>query len=475
MNANFKYIVIGIITLLIVILGFQLLWLKGLYHSIEDETGKRVIDCIAKADQIELQMRLDSLDKLPDQGKSITILKAFSSPKDSLSNQVEDITQKQFINKNDTTTTLLSKKERNMTINEMDAILTEIKIAIHQVFDSIAPVNIHRLDSLVSLSLTDGNIKAKLYGVAYIDFSKDSVMASTIDNLKQDPTESFTYEYDTIKQIGYKVEIESLTGTVLSQMSGILITTFLIVIILAFAFWYLIQTVMRQKTLEEMKDDFTNNMTHELKTPIAVAYSASDTLLNFRQGEDKEKRNKYLQICKDQLSELTALVEQILSMSMERHKSILLNKENIPLKELIQPLIEQHKLKAIKEVDFKVVIKPDNLTIKTDRTHLSNIISNLIDNAVKYSTDTVEVTIEAYENDSNGIIRVKDKGIGISRENLKHIFDKFYRVPTGNHYTVKGYGLGLFYVKTMTEKLGGTVSVESVPGKGSTFTIQIPV
>ncbi len=475
MNVNFKYIVIGIIVLLIVLLGFQLLWLKGLYHSIENETGRRVIDCIAEADRAELQMRLDSLDRLPDQGKSITILKAFSSPKDSLSNQIEDVTQKQFINKNDTTTTLISQKERNMSINEMDAILTEIKIAIHQVFDSIAPVNIHRLDSLIYLSLTNGNIKAKFYGVTYIDFSKDSVMASTLDNPQKHPTESFTYEYDTIKQIGYIIEIEALTKTVLSQMSGILITTFLIVVILAFAFWYLIRTVMRQKTLEEMKDDFTNNMTHELKTPIAVAYSAADTLLNFRQGEDKEKRNKYLQICKDQLSELTALVEQILSMSMERRKSIILNKENVPVKALIQTLIEQHKLKVKKETDFNVAIEPENLTIKADRTHLSNIISNLIDNAVKYSADTVEIKINAYEKDHNCIIKVKDNGIGIPRENQNYIFDKFYRVPTGNYHNVKGYGLGLFYVKTMIEKHGGSISVESAPGKGTKFILQIPV
>lgn len=474
MNKNFKYIVIGIIALLVLILGFQLIWLKGLYHSIEEETGNRVLDCIAKADRMELQIRMDSLDQLPGQGKSITIMKALSPSEDSLSNQVNDITKKQYINKDDTTTTLLSRKKRNITVEEMDSLLTEIRIVVHQVIDSIAPINIYHIDSMISHNLANAGIREKVHGISIVNLDKDSTIAATLENNTKRGTKSFIYEYDTIKRTGYKVEIDPLTQTVLSQMSGILITTFLIVLILSFAFWYLIRTVMRQKTLEEMKDDFTNNMTHELKTPIAVAYSAADTLLNFRQGEDREKRNKYLQICKEQLEELTALVEQILSMSMERRKSILLNKENVPLNELVQNLVEQHKLKTRKEVRFETEITPDKMEVKADHTHLGNIISNLIDNAIKYSGDTVDVKIEAYEEDSYCIIRVRDNGFGISRENQKHIFDKFYRVPVSDQYAVKGYGLGLFYAKTMIEKQGGSISVESMLGKGSVFSIHIP-
>ena len=132
-----------------------------------------------------------------------------------------------------------------------------------------------------------------------------------------------------------------------------------------------------------MKDDFTNNMTHELKTPIAVAYSAIDSLLNFHQGEDKKKRTEYFQICLDQLSQLGGLVEQILSMSMERRKSLALQKENLPLQDIINQQVALHQLKSDKPAIFKIHIDPAEMEVYADNVHLSNVISNLIDNGMK--------------------------------------------------------------------------------------------
>ena len=144
----------------------------------------------------------------------------------------------------------------------------------------------------------------------------------------------------------------------------------------------------------------------------------------------------------------------------------------------MERLVEQHKLKAGKPVHISTDIEPRDLTVLADRTHFSNILSNLLDNAIKYSNGEAEIDIRCrriatMEQGEQTEISVSDRGIGIAPEKLKHIFDKFYRVPTGNLHDVKGYGLGLFYVKTMTAKHGGTVSVKSEPGKGSTFTIRI--
>ena len=232
------------------------------------------------------------------------------------------------------------------------------------------------------------------------------------------------------------------------------------------------------QTLEEMKSDFTNNITHELKTPIAVAYAANDALLNFNQAEEKAQRDKYLRICQEQLQRLSGLVEQILSMSMERRRTFRLHPEEFAIRDILETLIEQHKLKAESSVHISVDIEPEDLSVLADRTHFSNIISNLIDNAIKYSHGEAEVTIHCRKVTVEGQneqteISVSDHGIGIAPEKQKHIFDKFYRVPTGNLHDVKGYGLGLFYVKTMIEKHGGSVSVKSELGKGSTFTIRI--
>jgi signal transduction histidine kinase len=202
-----------------------------------------------------------------------------------------------------------------------------------------------------------------------------------------------------------------------------------------------------------------------------VAYSATDALLNFNKAEEKETREKYLLICKEQLLNLTGLVEQILSMSMSRNKTLKLRIEDIPIQSLVTNLVEQHKLKSDKNIAFEIQV-PDDLIVRADRNHLHNMLSNLIDNAIKYSDENPEIGISIYRKESNAVIEVTDRGIGISEANQKHLFEKFYRVPHGNLYPVKGYGLGLYYVKTMMEKQGGTVSVKSAPGKGSVFTLK---
>ena len=238
-----------------------------------------------------------------------------------------------------------------------------------------------------------------------------------------------------------------------------------------FSFWYLIRILLRQRTLEEMKDDFTNNMTHELKTPIAVAYAANDALLNFGADADTTKRTRYLRICQEQLKRLSGLVEQILSLSMERRKTFRLHPETFPVADILAPLVEEHKLKADKPVSISTRLTPPDLTVTADRTHFSNIVSNLLDNAIKYSVRQAEVEISCRLQGGTLVLSVRDKGIGIPKDKLAHVFDKFYRVPTGNLHNVKGYGLGLYYVKTMVERHGGTVEVESEPGKGSVFII----
>ena len=222
-----------------------------------------------------------------------------------------------------------------------------------------------------------------------------------------------------------------------------------------------------------MKDDFTNNVTHELKTPIAVAYAANDALLNFGQDTDEAKRRRYLAICQEQLDRLGGLVEQILGMSMERRKTFALHPTTFPAGDVIRPLIEQHKLKAGKPVDIALHIDPPTLEVTADRTHFANIVSNLLDNAIKYSPGRAQVAIACHKEGNTFILSIRDKGIGIARERQSHVFDKFYRVPTGNLHNVKGYGLGLFYVKTMVEKHGGTVELRSEPGRGSEFIIML--
>ena len=371
--------------------------------------------------------------------------------------------------------------------NSMLELATYFQRGLHSGLDVISDPDVHVYDSLLTLQLKERGITLphRLEHIYTSDKSSPHIfvdtlaVVSTAGYVPGPEAKQYNYAFDLNTHQSYRLWMEPVTQLVLKQMWGILATSFVILIILSFSFWILIRTILRQKTLEEMKSDFTNNITHELKTPIAVAYAANDALLNFNQAEEKTQRDKYLRICQEQLQRLSGLVEQILSMSMERRKTFRLHPEPLSMESILEPLIEQHKLKAEKPVHISTDIEPAGLTLTADRTHFSNIISNLIDNAIKYSPEAAEVNIRCRQNASAGQgefveIAISDRGTGIAPEKQSHIFDKFYRVPTGNLHNVKGYGLGLFYVKTMTEKHGGSVTVKSEPGKGSTFTLRFP-
>lgn len=265
----------------------------------------------------------------------------------------------------------------------------------------------------------------------------------------------------------YYAYISPLTKNILREMSGVIATSALIALLLTFGFWYLLHVIARLRTIEEMKDDFTNNMTHELKTPIAIAYAANDSLLQFPDPGDEERTKKYLTAALDQLSKLAGLVENILAMSMERRKNLTMSKENISLRPFLTTVIEQQKLRADKPCEISLTCS-DDVVVEADPIHFSNIMGNLIENSIKYSSECVVITVRA---DENGV-SVTDNGIGIPEKSLPEIFKKFYRVPHGDRTEVRGYGIGLYYVRTIVEKHGWKISVVSKPGKGSTFTIK---
>ncbi len=265
----------------------------------------------------------------------------------------------------------------------------------------------------------------------------------------------------------YEIYVSPMPGKILSGMWGIIIPFFMVIILFSFLTVYLSKTVSRMKTLEQMKDDFTHNMTHELKTPVAVAYSAADSMLRYYDQSDEARNKQFIKIIMQRLSFLSGMIENILSMSMERFKTIQLNMESLNLRTLVEDVAAMINLKAEKPINFIIDI-PENLYVLADSLHLSNLLSNLLDNALKYSGEKVDVTIHANKDS----ITVEDNGIGIEKGNLAYIFDKFYRVASGDCYEVGGYGLGLFYVKQIVDLFGWEISVKSRKGEGSIFTIK---
>lgn len=264
----------------------------------------------------------------------------------------------------------------------------------------------------------------------------------------------------------YDVYVSPMPGRVLSRMWGIIIPFCMVIGIFAFLASYLLSVIRQMRTLESMKDDFTHNMTHELKTPVAVAYSAADSMLRYYDQSDEQRNKKLLTIIMQRLNFLSGMIENILSMSMERFKTMQLNIEKVRLKPIVEEVAGMIEMKADKPVKIEIDVD-EEAVVATDALHFGNVISNLLDNAVKYSKETVNIKVSG---DKRGI-KVADNGIGISKVDIPHIFDKFFRATDGDKYEVGGYGLGLYYVKRIAEMQGWTVSAESTPDIGTVFTL----
>lgn len=255
----------------------------------------------------------------------------------------------------------------------------------------------------------------------------------------------------------------------------LLIMSTVVIIIFVFSFYFILASNLKQKKLSTIKNDFISNMTHEFKTPISTISLASEMLSDASINQTPDKQQRYLKMIREENKRLSVLVESILQTSILDKGEFKLKLSEIDIHDIINTAINNTQLLiSQKGGTIHTALNAKHFKIMADRVHLTNIVFNLIDNAVKYTVGTPEITVKT-ENIENAIrVSVKDNGIGISKENQRKIFDKFYRVPTGNVHNVKGFGLGLSYVLAVVEKHNGKIDVQSELGKGSTFIITIP-
>jgi two-component system phosphate regulon sensor histidine kinase PhoR len=249
----------------------------------------------------------------------------------------------------------------------------------------------------------------------------------------------------------------------------------IIILSLVLAFFYTINTIRKQKKYTEIKNDFISNMTHEFKTPISTIALAGEMLSDRSITKTPEKLDRFTKMICEENKRLGVLVESILQTAVLDKGDFKLQRTDFDIHELTRSAAEKIMLQVEQKhgkIQENLVAKKS--TIWADKVHITNIVLNLLDNAVKYSKEIPDIVIST-ENISDGILlSVKDNGIGISKENTKKIFDQFYRVSTGNVHDIKGFGLGLSYVRAIVIKHGGQISVDSELGKGSTFKIYIP-
>ncbi len=239
---------------------------------------------------------------------------------------------------------------------------------------------------------------------------------------------------------------------------------------------YSIFIIFKQKRLSEIQKDFVNNMTHEFKTPLATIKLSSEVLKNPNIINNPERLLNYATIINNETTHLTHQVERVLQMAKEPKSTMELKREEVSIKELLEEIIDKKYTPLIRSKggEINISLAEANLSFNVDRLHIKNVISNLLDNAIKYCNEVPRIYITCDFQNPYISITVKDNGIGISQDDLKHIFDRFYRVSTGNVHSVKGFGLGLNYIKLICKQHGGYIKVSSELGKGSEFCIFIP-
>ena len=260
------------------------------------------------------------------------------------------------------------------------------------------------------------------------------------------------------------------------EMIWFIIGSILFTIIITTAFFITIRTLLKQKKLSEIKSDFINNMTHEFKTPLATISLAVDALKNEKVKSDAEKTNYFTGIIKEENKRMNKQVETILQAALLDKQEVQLNLKKIPAHDLITSALNNINLQVEeKQGELEVHLDAEDDLVMADEVHFTNLINNLLDNAVKYSKDGLQIKLSTQNYGNQLKIKIEDNGIGMNKETLNRIFEKFYRAHTGNAHNVKGFGLGLSYVKTMVNAHHGTIKAESVLGKGSTFIISIPL
>lgn len=261
----------------------------------------------------------------------------------------------------------------------------------------------------------------------------------------------------------------SPAGYLYGKMTGIVLASGLLLCVVAFALYYLLHIISRQKKLSEIKNDFISNISHEFKTPIATVTAAVEAMETFGAMENPARAKRYLDISRNELQRLSDMVNKILELSLYEKQDPRLKPEPVNMDEMIAELVRTYLVHPGKKISFHYYNRAGVQTVQADRLHLHNVLNNLIDNAIKYSGSTVTIDIELYRDGEFYVVTVKDDGIGICAKDLPYIFEKFYRVPSGNIHKMKGYGLGLSYVKYIMEKHGGWCTAQSSPGRGSTF------
>ncbi len=335
------------------------------------------------------------------------------------------------------------------------------------------------LDSLIHDELKCMAIKTSYFYGVYSRYNNRFVMGNYDDDENKILDGQFQFSLSSIYKPGdYYLSIffTNKTTILLNRMELWVALSILFVLILIISFIFVILTILHQKKVSEIKTDFINNMTHEFKTPIATSTLAAEMIQKDEVILNTEKIKKYSSIILDENNKLQGLIEQVLQVAILESGKQQFKVRRINANKLLQDAINGFELR-IKDENIKIIqnIGADNPFFLGDKVHILNIFYNLIDNAIKYSIENPTINITTYNLNGSIVISVKDNGIGIRKEHQNNIFKNLFRVPIENIHEVRGFGLGLYYVKTIVDQFGGRIELTSNPGSGSNFKLFFPL
>lgn len=274
----------------------------------------------------------------------------------------------------------------------------------------------------------------------------------------------------------FSLIVPNVKRVLYESMRGKIILAIVCSLIIMAGFYVTIIALIRQKKLSEIKNDFINNMTHEFKTPLATISLAVDALNNPKVLQNSEKMHYFTNVIKEENKRMNKHVETILQAAVTDKQEMQLNRQPLRVHEILEELVTKYELQiSDKNGVCDLFLNAGRDNIEGDPVHFRNMLSNLIDNAVKYSEENLHIKISTLSLKKSIVIKIEDNGIGMSKETVKRIFEKFYRAHTGNLHNVKGFGLGLSYVKTMVDAHNGKIRVDSAVGKGTIFTLEFPL
>ncbi len=302
-------------------------------------------------------------------------------------------------------------------------------------------------------------------GEYHIPFPKSSFFSDTlrVDPVRLNPAKL------------YEARLTGVRTSIIKKITPQILFSVFLTLLTSIAFIVMYRSILAQQKLMELKNDFISNITHELKTPVTTVGVALEALKSFKGLNNPELTNEYLEIAQNELNRLNILTDKILKTSIFENTGVDFNAEPVDMEKLVQQVVESMKLVFEKQgARIHVEKEGADFLLMGGPVHLTSIIYNLLDNALKYSHPIPEILISLKAMKDKVILTIKDHGIGIAPEYRKKVFEKFFRVPTGDVHNIKGYGLGLSYVESVVKSHRGTIEVESEPGKGCSFIITLP-